>query len=456
MSSTTKKLIFKGLEKKEQILFKSFLNLAKNDLSYEVELIQDPDAPLSDADLVIADAGYALSADEKKMSALPTIKIGDDINLAGEGYLLRPVQWSDFKDGLAHVSFDGGDELFEDQRVLPNKVALEIGDEDDSEEDFDENEEVSRSFSEVSDYNFSLDKMSIDYHSFTNSDYQKVVDDVKGFTDKGAEASVQIVDDVANQEEQPQAVMLVTDDESNSSNSVLVIETNSLDAWDMNDSEFDDIHSVSVETPSQLELPELEAKERKEVRGKIASGTQVTPNTELWMTDQEVMAGARTLFYVRANERKVYSTREPAKWIKAMRTKELTCVDLVGDWRPNGDLKAYPLERLIWVNTLVGRNEKLDDEVTDNDEFMLMSWPHFELLELDNNLLKITTMLFVGPESAYSLMQKTGESRAVVYGMMNACKELGMLVSPDQIKDKGFTAPAQEEGMFGKIKDVFR
>jgi len=87
---------------------------------------------------------------------------------------------------------------------------------------------------------------------------------------------------------------------------------------------------------------------------------------------------------------------------------------------------------------------------------MLTSWPHFELLELDNNLLKITTMLFVAPESAYSLMQKTGESRAVVYGMMNACKELGTLVSPDQIDQKDFKVPAQEEGMFGKIKDVFR
>ncbi len=446
MSSDTKKLIFKGIEKKEQILFKSFLNLAKNDLNYDVELIQDPDASLADADVAIVDAGYVFDAEEKKLPAIPTIKIGEDVNLAGEGYLLRPVQWSDFKAGMAHVNFEDNEDLFEDQRVLPTKIALEIGAEDDS-EDIDEDEEVSRSFSDASDYNFSLDKMSIDYHSFTNSDYQKVVDDVKGFNEGDASK-----DDA----EAPQAVMLVTDDESGSTNSVLVIETNSLDAWDMEDSEFDDLRSVSVETPSMLELPELAKKERDQVKDKIASGNSLNPKDELWMADQEIMAGAQTLLYVRAGERKVYSSREPGKWIHALRNKELTGVDLPKDWQPKSDLKAYPLERLIWVNTLVGRCEKLDDEVLDSQEFMLMTWPHFELLELDNALLKMTTMLFVAPESAYSLIQKTGEGRNIVYGMLNACKELGMLVSPEEVKAQNFDMPTQEEGMFGKIKDVFR
>ena len=87
---------------------------------------------------------------------------------------------------------------------------------------------------------------------------------------------------------------------------------------------------------------------------------------------------------------------------------------------------------------------------------MLLSWPAFELLELDNALLKMTTMLFVGPESAYSLMQKTGENRLLVYGMLNACKELGMLVPPEQVQQQQSNMSAQEEGMLGKIKDVFR
>ena len=67
-------------------------------------------------------------------------------------------------------------------------------------------------------HEFELDNMSIDYASHTNSDYMKVVDDVQQFK--------------LEEEELPSAMLLVTDDESNSTNSVLVIETNSLDAWD--------------------------------------------------------------------------------------------------------------------------------------------------------------------------------------------------------------------------------
>lgn len=443
MTATTKKIIFKGIQKKEQILFKSFLNLAKNDLSYDIEVIQDPDADLSIADILIADAGYELTEDELKLPVIPTLKIGDDPNLSGANYVLRPVQWSDFKEGLGHVRFDdGGEELFEDQRVLPTKFALEIGDESDEDSDVDLDEEVSRSFSDASDYNFSLDKMSIDYHSFTNSDYEKVADDVKGFNEEEPEL--------------PKAVVLVTDDESNNNNSVLVIETNSLERWDMSDSEFDDFRSQSVETPSQLEMPELGAKERKVVRDKIAQGEAIQLTADLWMSEQEVISGAQTLFFVRPGERKVYSSSEPGKWIKAMRNAELTGVEIASDWKPANDLKAYPIERLIWISALVCNNECLDAGASDSQEFMLMSWPHFELLELDNSLLKLTIMLFVGLETAYSLMQKTGESRAVVYGMMNACKELELLVSPEEIAQKKFKSPNQDEGMFGKIKDVFR
>ncbi len=443
MTAETKKIIFKGIQKKEQILFKSFLNLAKNDLSYDIEVVQDPDVPLDAADIMIVDAGYELTEEEKKMPAIPSIKVGDDPNLAGENYVLRPVQWSDFKEGLSHVSFDGvGGELLEEQRVLPTKFALEIGEEGDEDSELDDDEEISRSFSDASDYNFSLDKMSIDYHSFTNSDYEKVADDVKGFNEQESEL--------------PKAVVLVTDDESNNNNSVLVIETNSLERWDMSDSEFEEFRSQSVETPSQLEMPELGAKERKVVREKIAKGAAIELTADLWMTEQEVIAGAQTLFFIRPGERKVYSTMEPGKWIKILRNSELTGVDIASDWKPGADFKAYPIERLIWINTLVCNNERLDSDATDSQEFMLMSWPHFELLELDNSLLKLTTMLFVGPETAYSLMQKTGESRAVVYGMMNACKELELLVSPEAIAQKKFKAPSQDEGMFGKIKDVFR
>ena len=454
MTDVVKKIVFRGLEKKEEILFKSFLNLVKNDLDYTVELIQDPDALLDDADIVIADAEYQLTDEESTMAPLPTLKIGTDHSMSASDYLVRPVQWSDFREGLLNLGSNSTESAMDDgapaeeandERLLPTNLSLEMGDagvDTDVHDDIDEDEEVSRSFSDASDYNFELDKMSVDYHSFTNSEYVKAAaDDVKGFHEDKSE---------------PEAVMLVSDDESANSNSVLVIETNSLDAWDMEDSEFDDLHSHSVETPSELEMPDLSAKERKAVQGKLAAGSAVESLSEMWMSEQEVMMGPQTLFVVRPGERKVYSSREPARWILAMRNKELTSVPLANDWKPAGELKAYPLERLIWINTLVGRSDKLDDGISDTQEFMLMKWPHFELLELDNSLLKMTTMLFVGPESAYSLMQKTGLGRAVVYGMLNACKELDLLATQEQIKNLSAQKVEQESGVFGKLKDAFR
>ncbi|MBL4672980.1 MAG: hypothetical protein JKX81_12030 [Arenicella sp.] len=89
-------------------------------------------------------------------------------------------------------------------------------------------------------------------------------------------------------------------------------------------------------------------------------------------------------------------------------------------------------------------------------EYILECWPHFDLLELDNMLLKLCTMLFVRPESPHSLMQKSGYSRSVVYGLVNACNELDILrVSAEFALDK-FSESDVDEGVFGKIKDVFR
>mgnify|MGYP006897240310 CR=1 FL=1 len=79
MTDVVKKIVFRGLEKKEEILFKSFLNLVKNDLDYTVELIQDPDALLDDADIVIADAEYELTDEESTMAPLPTLYIREYI-----------------------------------------------------------------------------------------------------------------------------------------------------------------------------------------------------------------------------------------------------------------------------------------------------------------------------------------------------------------------------------------
>ena len=89
-------------------------------------------------------------------------------------------------------------------------------------------------------------------------------------------------------------------------------------------------------------------------------------------------------------------------------------------------------------------------------EYILEKWPHFDLIELDNMLLKLCTMLYVKPESPYSLMQKSGYSRTIVFGFVNACQEADILREAEEFNLEKFSEMNADEGMFGKIKDVFR
>jgi len=147
---------------------------------------------------------------------------------------------------------------------------------------------------------------------------------------------------------------------------------------------------------------------------------------------------------------------EPGKWTAPLRSSTLTRLDLEDDWRPTSELKAYPISRLTWANTVANKGKALLDDLDHQTEYILEKWPHFDLIELDNMLLKLCTMLYVNPESPYSLMQKSGYSRTVVYGFVNACNEADLLREASEFSLEKFSEAGGEEGMFGKIKDVFR
>ena len=64
-------------------------------------------------------------------------------------------------------------------------------------------------------------------------------------------------------------------------------------------------------------------------------------------------------------------------------------------------------------------------------------------------------MLFVSPESLASLVEKSGYSRSTVRGLMNACYQEGLLKKANEVQLENLIA-AETDGVFGKIKDVFR
>lgn len=443
MSTQIKNLVFKGIEKKEQILFKSFLNLAKNELTYQVVILKGADSDET-PDFVIKDDSYEYSDAESELQDLPTITVGNDVEKSGVGYISRPVQWSDFRTELTRLDVqaaaaEAGEEP--DDRVLPEEMEFVISDMGEkSESDF---EQAENSFSDAAGYEYELDNMSVDYHSFTNSEYMKVVDEVQGFNEG----------DII--EEKPQGVVLMTDDESGSANSVLVIETNSLDAWEMSEAEFEEGSVVG-----QAQLDEdgsvIDEKAEKEIDQKLKSGTPVNPGDEYWKYDLEIFSGRESLLFIKPEREMVYSEYEPAKWSASLADQEVTKIPITKDWHPTEGLKAYPMSRLLWATTLASKTSTLSDGLDESSEYILEKWPDFELLELDNVLLKLCTLLFVSSESAYSLMQKSGYSRHVVFGLLNACNEIGILRQASEIQIEKFSEASNDESVFGKIKDVFR
>ncbi len=443
VTTEIKHLVFKGIDKKEQILFKSFLNLAKNELAYQVVVLRGNADTGESPDIVILDADYKFEKAEADLAKLPTIKVGSESSTASS-YITRPVQWSDFKTQLTRLDIEAvaEDEGDDESRVLPGEIEFAIAEIEDNETTTEVVNEAE--YAEADDYEYELDKLSIDYHSFTNSEYMKVVDDVQGFNDEGQVNSIQ------------PGVVLVTDDESASVNSVLVIETNSLDAWEMSETEDDEEAALETAREMDADSSYIDEKWEVELTKRLESGTEVTKGEEFWYEDCEIYGGRESLIFVKTDRETVYSHFEPGKWTTSLRSTTLTKLELASKWRPSSELKAYPMSRLMWANTVANKGKSLLPGLDHQTEYILEKWPHFDLIELDNMLLKLCTMLYVNPESPYSLMQKSGYSRTIVFGFVNACQEADILREAEEFDLEKFSEMNADEGMLGKIKDVFR
>ena len=462
MKNKIKYIDFKGVDKKEQILFKSYLNLAKNELDYQVVVLTNKHSDVDVPDILIIDADYDFTDSEVALKSLPAIKVGNDNNSEQSGYISRPFQWSDFKTALAGLCFvqkqkhedEKNDEL---PRLLPNDMQFAIADMDDESSELKVEPESTEEAEYEDEYDFELGSMSVDYHSVTNSEYVKVAEDVHDFNDVATQESEQV--------DSPQAVVLVTNDESTSSNSVLVIETDSLDAWEMDSVVEEDLSKNQggdnddeyIEIDQEVSENEIENARRQAIYKRLESGEKISIKDEYWTTDGEVFCDAEPLFIIQSEEKLIYSVKEPAKWGGAMRNRELIKVPLDDHWSRNAKLKTYPISRLVWANSMALNYRSLLAGIELNSMYMLERWPHFDVLELDNMLLKLCTLLFIGPESPQSLMKKTGYSRSVVYALVNACHEEGILRDAQEIESQQPKhIPPQEESMLGKIKDVFR
>lgn len=451
MTTQLKHLVFKGIEKKEQILFKSFLNLSKNELAYQVVILKDRDTSES-PDILIMDEGFDLANSALSGQALATIVVGADIHETKEGYIARPVQWSDFKTALSQLDLEQVSDSEavdqDEERVLPDEVKFSIPDVDQPTEDLLEpispeaEKAAEAGFSDEGDYEYELDNMSVDYHSISDNEVDKAADDVKQFNDP----------DASPVDVEPQ--IMFTDDESASVNSVLVIETNSLDAWDFSEADIPPELDASSDVNTDAEA--FDADPDSEVVLERRAGFAVEQGEEYWLEDNEIIVEHEGILFTKPERDLVYSVYEPGKWLQLMQAKELSKLPLANDWRPTHELTGYPLADLVWVNTLLNDTQNLAEDLDPEQEYMLESWPDFDLIQLDNGLLKLCTMLFVRGETVASLSQKSGYGLSTVYGLVNACHQAGLVKRAEDVQLETLAAVSAEGSMLGKIKDVFR
>ena len=435
MTEINKYLCFKGIAKREEILFKSFLNLAKNDLPYKVIVLKANEESEHSPDIIIVDEGYEFDESEHECANLPAVVVGLDHHRQDSFYVSRPVQWSEFRQAFTSLRLEPAAESEAEVRVLPSAVAFEISEVNESSTRADEKSLAGVSSDEYStdgEYEYELDNLSQDYHSFTNNDYVKVVDDVKQFKEDGKRSS-----------EEP--VILITDDESASVNSVLVLETNSMDAWDFSHSEFSISEFANDADENEDDYVDSVKRTERDV-------VEIDDYEQYWLEDNEIVVENESFMFIKPARQMVYSSTEPGRWPSFLQRKALHKIPLAKEWRPTPGLGVYPLSSLLWVNVLVSETDALLDDLDEDGDYILERWPDFELLELDNVLLKLCTMLFVRAESVASLSTKSGYGRSTIRGLMNACHDGGYLTAVGSSEEEN---SHEGDGVFRKIKHAF-
>ena len=96
MSDESRVVVFRGIPKKEEILLRSFLNLARNDLAFTL-VIEDDDGALT-PDVIVIDEKLVDDSVRRAGSPPLYIVIGSEEVPAEMPCARRPLHWSSFRE----------------------------------------------------------------------------------------------------------------------------------------------------------------------------------------------------------------------------------------------------------------------------------------------------------------------------------------------------------------------
>ncbi len=484
-SQPTKSFTFIGVQMREKIVLRSFFNLAKNELAWSVVEAKDIDLGadnlndyLEELDFLIID----FESDEwlayEGTVERPVIGIGKaDRVLSDVHELTPPIQWTDFRKAVKSMKFDVESSSLREDSVLdlvdeeeessfasfedhdsfrpaesglPKDLQLRLEDDEMLDKDLARVQIDGQALDERL-HDYQLEEISVGSNSFTNSDYLQVVDDVKDYEEAKTIGSLE-------------PVLLMTDDESASINSVLIVETNTVEAWDISESVDNDEEFFRKSAETAVEnvkkkrtLDTILAGSGEDSTNSVLSdeATPIGRSEEYWLEDGEIFADQHSVLFVKAERRTVYSIIEPSRWPMAMRGKQLTKMPLPARWRPKSSMRSYPIDRLMWVNDFVTLTNKLIDSLDNNDAYALLKWPPFDLLEMDNRLLKLSTKMLIKGGTVADLATKVGCEPSVVCGFINACYRAGYIINRNELDGDALDSD-RGDSVLGMFKDAFR
>lgn len=431
MTVISKTVLFKGLSQKERILFKSFINLVRGDLVHPLELVSVASSDSGLPDLLIVDAEYELTESEQYLKDVPALRVGQDIRVDESDYIHRPVQWSEFQHAIKELELqyrDAGKES-----VLPTNLQLVMGNADST---IIVDDDLDRAQDPIA---YDLDKYEIEiasssYASVVDTSMARVIEDVEDFENNAVFKN-------------GQAAVLATDEEGGVRNSMLVLDSELSRNWDANE-------TIKKASSRAISLFDELASEQTILEERI--GFEIEHGERFWTDDNELIANNRSVFFIRAQEQVVFSQIEPALWPRYFKEAHLTKLPLSKEWQPKPGMDKYPISDLKFSAVLGGEESSTSVFLNSDVRYTLTRWPEFYLLELDNELLKLCTYLYVGSQSIASLVKRTGYDEAKIRGLMLACYQSGYLRLSEKVarSANGARAP-EEESMLSKIIDVF-
>lgn len=480
MSAELKILKFVGVDKKEQVLLKSFLNLAKDELEYELQIDESHASP----DVVVMDEEHVESGQSYAANVLK-ITIGNSSDNASESYINRPLQWSRFKSVLDKLDEVQAQQPVQSQpteqpaQAAPSKEASQVV----SKPEQPPVQQQSQPEPKPANVQPQKQQQSVQQQvpapeqqqavqqtpqpveqqappvqqtapppQPVQSAEQEVVEFFPGTQEHDAqvqfsenvgewELEVSIEPDAESSSEK-EAVpedelgqLYALNDNSLESPSEfldnieeMVIETDKVDEWDEKSATTEMSESEGLLTKEKSSMSSLNnLLDTTKTKQEDLVGDAVGDEVKFWSGDLEVLLNNHPVFVIREKRGTVYTEYEPYKWYKIIGSGGMRKRKLDSKWKPYGRLESYPIEWLMWCAYITRSKGVLTDGINKKDLFLLEKWPDFSLLQNDNNLLKLCSLAFANPESPRSLVVQSKLRARVVVGFINACNAMKLL-----------------------------